>query len=64
MHIDHLAVPFLSTDNRRHQYEGVFGHEIADTSLIIRGVTCMRLDFKLERRRQRKPQRAKKNAEV
>lgn len=54
MHVDHLAIAFLPTDDSRHKYQGVLRDEVADTSLGICAVTRMRLNVKFKPRRQRK----------
>lgn len=64
MHVDCLAITFLPTDDSCHKYQGVLGDEIKDTSLEICTMTRMRLEIKLESRRQGKNDRAKKNAEI
>ena len=64
VHVDRLAITFLPTDNSCHKYQGVLGDKITDTSLEICTMTGMRLEIKLESRRQGKNDRVKKNAEI
>lgn len=54
MHVDHLAITFLPTDDSRHEYQGVLWDEVADTSLGICIVTRMSLKIEFKPRRQRK----------
>lgn len=48
MHVDHLAITFLPTDDSRHKYQGILRDKIADTSLESCTMTRMRLDIELE----------------
>ena len=48
MHIDHLAITFLPTNNGRHEYQGVLWDEVADTSLGVCIMTRMRLKIKFK----------------
>lgn len=48
MHVDHLSITFLPTNNRRNHYQGVFGNKVPYTSLIFRTVPRVRLEVKLQ----------------
>lgn len=47
MHINHLPVPFLPTDSRRHDNQSVLGNEIPDASLMFGAVPreCLEVEF-------------------
>lgn len=48
MYINHLPIPSLPTNNRRHNNKRVLGHEIPNTSFVLGVVARVRLEVEFE----------------